>query len=305
MNIGIYGPSIAKYLDTHPWHFINLLKSHFNANIVHAGIAQCSEERILFNLKKTKKLDLAIIFHAPPYNIFIPSWHRDITNVDKTTFNKKITIREWAHSMDWGASNDEIDQFVEAMDKIPNGACFQLLEDYQIHFDNYSDAFEKWSMGDNKDIIDLLKDKVRQQNDDENFYKELWNAFELYKKYLHHPDLQMNRYYGALIQIDQYLKYKNIRCVHVLDKEKWYPNWVQFSSGPTEKSLQKIHTENSPYFVGYQESDNALNEQGNKIIFDKILELLAVSSIEVDAPSFQLGDGGSSPPAAPNKDTQW
>ena len=88
MNIGIYGPSIALYKDNEPDHFITMIKEHYNARIVHTGIVQCSEERILFNLKKTKKLDLAIIFHTPPYNIFVPSWNRDITSVDKDTFKK-------------------------------------------------------------------------------------------------------------------------------------------------------------------------------------------------------------------------
>lgn len=301
MNIGFYGPSIALYHNRYEWHFINLIRDRFKAKIVHSGIPQCSEERILFNLKKTKNLDLAIIFHAPPYNIFIPSWNRDISNIDKDTFGNKITLRKWMETAGW----DHIDSVAmenfskNFEEKVVNGACFQLLENYDIHFENYSEVFDQWASGNSNSILELLKEKLRRADQDQVFYEGLWKALEYFKKYMQHPDLQMNRYYGALIQIDQYLSYKNIPCVHIVDKEKWYPNWVEFRSGPVDKEIQKIHIESSPHWIGYSESENALDKEGNKKIFDKIMDLLAVSSIEVDAPGDQSGDGGSSPPTAP------
>ena len=134
MNIGIYGTSIALYNNDEPDHFITLIKEHYNARIVHTGIVQCSEERILFNLKKTKKLDLAIIFHAPPYNIFVPSWNRDITSVDKDTFNKKISVKEWIIDLGLSSDQDIINQFSEFFETIPNKKkhCSLMFE----HFKN-------------------------------------------------------------------------------------------------------------------------------------------------------------------------
>jgi|TARA_R110000796_G_scaffold27018_5_gene74683 hypothetical protein len=273
MNIGIYGTSIALYNNDQPDHFITLIKEHFNARIVHTGIVQCSEERILFNLKKTKKLDLAIIFHAPPYNIFVPSWNRDITSVDKDTFNKKISVKEWATDIGLCLDPDTINQFSEFFEAIPNGAIFQLLENFNIDLENYSKAFEEWTSGNDNDIKEILLSHARQ-TDNETFYNELFTALSLRKKYLDHPDLQMNRYYGALIQIDQYLKSQNIKCVHFLDKESWYPKWFDFTSGPADTEIQKIQKENGPYYIGYSTSANAISAAGNMIMFNRILEML-------------------------------
>jgi hypothetical protein len=273
-HIGIYGHSIAGYNGQQDDHFITLLKKHFNATIVHSGIPQCSEERILFNLKKTKKLDFAVIFHSPPYNIFVPSWDRDITSVDRDTLNKKISTKEWFNTY-IGVNQENIEKLFDA---IPNGACWQMLSYFDISFKNYSEAFEKWMSGDSTDLKEILAKYARYKNQDDQYYKDLFDALELSKTYLSHPDLQMNRYYGAIIQIDQYLKHKQIPCVHFLDKEKWYPVWATFESGPVEYDVSSMNKENSKYFVGYNKSCNALSTEGNKLIFDKILELFSGSN---------------------------
>ena len=302
MNIGIYGPSIAKYNGEQSDHFITLLKDYFNAKIVHSGIVQCSEERILFNLKKTKSLDLAIIFHAPPYNMFVPTWNRDITGVDKETFNKKITVRDWlVNEIGISGNEDSLEDYISNFSKIPNGACWQLLEEYGLEFENYTTAFEEWCNGDSKNILEIIQTHARSVNNDERFYKELFDALDLFKKYLNHPDLMFNRYYGAIAQIDQYLHYKKIPCIHFLDKEQWYPQWLEFKSGPVDRSISKMHKENSQLYIGYDNSSNALNSKGNKIIFDRILELLATSNIMVNVLNDQLGNGGSIPPVAPKE----
>lgn len=90
MNIGIYGNSIAIWDGLQEFSFIKKLKDQFSANIVHTGTAMCSEERILFDLKKTKLLDVAIIFHAKPSYIFCPGMPRDIDTLDKDTIVKKL-----------------------------------------------------------------------------------------------------------------------------------------------------------------------------------------------------------------------
>ena len=87
MNIGFYGHSAASWYGN-PKSFIDQVKERLNCNIVNVGVAQGSEERVLFDLKKTKKLDIAIIFHQHgPRYMFLPKCNRDIT-VDTIPENK-------------------------------------------------------------------------------------------------------------------------------------------------------------------------------------------------------------------------
>jgi hypothetical protein len=79
MNIGFYGHSAASW-SGHEKSFIDQIKNKLNANIVNLGVPQGSEERILFDLKKTKHLDIAVIFHAPgEMYSFIPKCNRDLS----------------------------------------------------------------------------------------------------------------------------------------------------------------------------------------------------------------------------------
>lgn len=298
MNIGVYGHSITMYLADEKDHFITLLKNHFDARIVHSGIVQCSEERILFNLKKTKQLDLAIIFHSAPHYLFIPAWNRDLCAIDKSFFSNKIKIRDWAESI--GVNDCEMEETINWLNIVPNNSISELAKHFDIEFHNYSDVLGKWLDGDHTDLKQLLIENARQSKNDKKFFSELFDALVLYKKYMSHPDLSMNRFYGAMIQIDSYLKYKKIPCVHFLDRAKWYPVWHTFESGPLNTNLSKIGLENSKYMIGYDNSSNGINAEGNKLIFEEIILMLdAASSIKENALSDQLREGGLNPPAAP------
>jgi hypothetical protein len=77
MNIGFYGHSNCAYRS--PKSFLDLVSSHYNAKIINTGVKQGSEERVLFELKKSKNLDLAIIFHCLPQFLFLPNCDRDIS----------------------------------------------------------------------------------------------------------------------------------------------------------------------------------------------------------------------------------
>jgi len=80
LNIGFYGHSTSCWAGSeNNISFIDQIKEKFNANIVNIGVPQGSEERILFDLKKTKELDIAIIFHSNPKFIFLPGCLRDIS----------------------------------------------------------------------------------------------------------------------------------------------------------------------------------------------------------------------------------
>lgn len=87
MNIGFYGHSAASWYGDNR-SFIDQIKNKLGAKIVNIGVRQGSQERILFDLKKTKNLDIAIIFHAwgEKYSFF-PKCNRDLS-VDIVPENK-------------------------------------------------------------------------------------------------------------------------------------------------------------------------------------------------------------------------
>jgi hypothetical protein len=77
MNLGFYGHSNCAYRSDDS--LIDIVANTLHANVANIGVRQGSEERILFELKKTKNLDLAIIFHSQPHFIFIPNADRDMS----------------------------------------------------------------------------------------------------------------------------------------------------------------------------------------------------------------------------------
>lgn len=254
MNIGFYGDSFVE--DKNFAHISEVVK-HFDANIVHLGTTCCSEERTLFELKKTKKLDLAVIFHSKPHYMFVPSWSRDIR-----TFGYAPKV----------------------LKKLDN--TWMIVDKSDDNLDHDFDAVELW-----------YRDELEGENrpiDRQEFVR----AMGLMKKYLFHPDLQLNRYYGALTQIDKYLVSKNISVVHCVGEKHWYPSWFKFRSGITDESY--IHSVKADHFIGYKNSPNVLNAEGNFKVISKLIELInAASSRAGSTLDVQSRDGGSSPPAAP------
>ena len=75
MKIGFYGHSDCAYLSNDS--FLNIVANALDATIVNIGVRQGSEERILYELKKTRSLDVAIIFHSSPSYLFLPGCDRD------------------------------------------------------------------------------------------------------------------------------------------------------------------------------------------------------------------------------------
>jgi len=285
MNIGLYGHSMAAWQRQEPWSYITKIQDLYNANIVNFGVAQGSEERILFELKKTKKLDLAIIFHSSPDFMFAPSQPRDFCTVDKDNLLEKIPSGK---VKDWFKLNGYVnvpDVYCDWWAAIPNAASFELLKQFGITpemeeeniaaMDNLRDttAFKEWSNNNNEMIKELIKQKVPSQQE-VKYWLDLFDVLELNKKYLYHHDLQMNRYYGALIQIDQYLTAKNIPAVHCLGKPFWYPSWFKFSSGVTDSEIYKLQHEFTGHYASANESENNMNLKGNQIAFDSIVPLI-------------------------------
>lgn len=213
MNIGFYGHSNCAFLGD--YSFLNLVAAHFNAKIINTGVRQGSEERILFELKKTKDLDIAVIFHSEPQYIFLPGCDRDVG----VNFISEARLLHLFTEWDKPFAKEHHKKFIE---KFKTAAEFKL-------------------------------------------------AMEYFKNYLYHPDIQLNRFYGSLIQIDQYLKFKKIPCIHVIGKNQ-LPDWFTFSTGSVNYSIIDIIKENPipPSTVFF----NGITKEGNYLVASKLVTLI-------------------------------
>lgn len=285
MNIGLYGHSMAQWDRKQPFSYITKIKDYFEAEIVSTGVAQGSEERILFDLKKTKKIDLAIIFHSNPDFMFIPSLKRDLPTLDRDSLKYKIpngSIRDWLELHGYVGVPESLLTF---WNMIPNWACYELIQQFEFAPKLFADEIDNlpeeqrnllnnWATSQDATIIKQLIREKNKFSDQVDFYLKLFDLMELHKEYLYHHDLQMNRYYGALIQIDQYLQFKKIPVVHCLGKSFWYPKWFKFSSGSVDDEIYKLQHEIHGHYAMASESDNNMNETGNQIAFDRLIPLI-------------------------------
>ena len=209
-NFGYYGHSNCAYRS--PDSLVDIVANNFSAEIINIGVRQGSEERILYELKKTKNLDLAIIFHCPPSFLFLPNSDRDIGIISTSQSKAEYMFNKW-------------NQFAK------------------LHHKKF---IEKFGSAD-----------------------EFWAAVQTYKNYFYDPDLQLNRYYGALIQIDSYLTARQIPCIHIVDT---VPNWFKFTSGIVDYSINDIIKQNQvrhgDFFV------NCVTKEGNRLIANKLIELV-------------------------------
>jgi hypothetical protein len=218
MNIGFYGHSNCAYRSESS--FLDIVAENLGAKIVNIGVRQGSEERILFELKKTKNLDLAIIFHSEAQYIFIPEADRD------------ISIKQISTSKSNYIFDDHLNEY------------------HKLH---------------HKKFVELFKTA-----------EELKSAITHLKSYFYHPDLQLNRFYGSLIQIDQYLLSKEIPVIHITIPNS-IPNWFHFKSGIVNNDIMDIifnyKTPASSWFV------NLITKEGNEIVADRLLKIIKDNSL--------------------------
>jgi hypothetical protein len=234
MHIQFYGHSICIKDNGSKFEtFIDFLLNKYSATNEYSGQAFCSEERILYNLKKTKNIDVAVIFHSLPEFYFIPTADRD--------FNKM------------------------AIEDMP----------YKIsHMSWYLDAAK------DKNIFDCERSQVDDQ--------EVISMLSQYQKFCISPDLLKNRFYGALMQIDQYVKFKNIKTVHCVLGSKSLPNWFQFNHGVVDYTLGLLQNQHlttdtgdtlrdenhnpvvNTFAASWNNSTNGVNLEGNQYIADKL-----------------------------------
>lgn len=185
------------------------------------GVAKCSEERILFFLKKTKDIDIAIIAHGPPDSVFCISTVKDFTqgiirpNEYEYYRSKKLNVSYHGNKLD-----------------IPT------VDAPATHMD--------W----------------------ESFNQDLLISH----RWFYHPDLQMNRYNGALMQIDAYLTAMGIPAIHLIHVG-YIPSWFKFSSGIVDTEIVEWqHID--PYRTSYNTSPNALTEEANLLVEEKMVQYI-------------------------------
>ena len=222
MRLGFYGDSTAcwtlrpinkfkPFIEEDKGSFIDTICKKYKAICVSTGAAEGSIERILVNLKKTKKIDFAFIFYSSPSRFYLPNTDRDIDigDFDKYFSDKKA---------------------------------------------NY--------------LFNIQKQNTENLKKDFDNLEEFIKTISLYKKYLYDPDVHLNRWYGALIQIDQYITAKNIPCVHVVNKNI-IPPWFEFSSGIVAHEIYDLCKQN------YDRSlPNNISEQGQDLIADALIKIV-------------------------------
>lgn len=214
MNIGFFGDSRCNV--RHQFSFIDLISDYFKSNIVNLGVKQGSEERILYELKKIKCIDLAIIFHSNHNQIFLPECERDV--------HLKINLENAKYVL----------------------PIFDHPHSIRCH--------------------PKFREKFKSA---ENFI----SALSVLNKFFITNDLLRNRFYGSLIQIDQYLKYKKIPSIHILEDQNSLPPWFQFSSGIVSNEIMEICKK---HLSNPREKNwiNGMTVEGNKLVFEKIKEIV-------------------------------
>lgn len=104
-------------------------------------------------------------------------------------------------------------------------------------------------------------------------YKEFNIALTQYREYFHNMDVQLNRYHGALIQIDQYLKYKNIPVIHLI-REEYVPSWFKFTHGIVNYDFIRYQHPYHEFYSSYSVTANSVSDYGNQLIASSLIEYI-------------------------------
>lgn len=242
MHLGFYGHSSVSWTlrpinsykpfsEKDEGSFIDIVCKHYNSILVNKGVLQGSIERVLVDLKKTKKIDFAFIFYSGSNRFYLPRTNRDI---DLKHFNE--FFKDTKAKYIWNVQKNQSKNIIWNIEK--------------WHSERVKKAF--YSQGENiEDVYDSIEEFI--------------TTLSLYKKYLYDPEVHLNRWYGSLIQIDQYLYAKKIPCIHVIDNNM-IPPWFKFKSGivaPHIDALCKKYHDNSV--------ENSISIPGQKIIAEALI----------------------------------
>jgi hypothetical protein len=139
MQIGFFGHSTCS--SEGPGTYLTTVAEHFNAAIVHKGVGQGSEERILFDLKKSNNLDIAVIFHSRPGSLFLPNCSADfdIRKIN-TLWEDEVQGDTAMATSAFNSPYGNVKNIFETLDKFIN--CLRYYKKYLYHPDLHLNRFQ-------------------------------------------------------------------------------------------------------------------------------------------------------------------
>ena len=144
MKLGIFGSSIMGISNPHnktrtQKTIADLLLEKYDMDtqieLCH-GIPRCSEERILFYLKKSKHLDVAVIVHSRPEDVFFPCLDHDFKHA-----NYGSDQRDYHKSINHHINRYKLNSGKTPMTHEGDGAEGILYDDYIKLVDFYRENF--------------------------------------------------------------------------------------------------------------------------------------------------------------------
>ena len=241
MNIEFFGPSIIASGKNNQnfYTFYDLLLSSFNASSLNTQIPLCSEERILYNLKKTTNIDVALIFHTQPQFIYFPNFTRDHVFYNEKEIHNQLKL----------SSLDFIEEFKQNKKDHVNP---WTLKSQQIESNRSLDFLT--------DFMDLYFNRDVNLN-------RFHGALNLINDYLFNRKIPVIHFVSNKSYIPSWFKFKS----GIIDETIF----LSYSYGDNMKPIG-IKDKDGPlslagkYQVSYSKSSNAISEEGNTIFYNMI-----------------------------------
>jgi hypothetical protein len=221
-RIGFYGHSSVSWANVEIYgvrSWIDIVIEKLGYELACIGVREGSEERILHSLKKTKNIDIAVIFHSLPSFMFLPQCNRDI---QITEFDDAKSEYLW-------------------QDRQSTNKITQAKQQY-FNFGGIKDAFHEEAI--------------------------FINTLQSYYKFLYTPELHVDRFNGAFIQIDQYCSTKNIKAIHVPARNN-FPSWYKLTSGKSYPEV--MDTVYANWEMGYP---NGITAEGQALVAEQMIAIL-------------------------------
>lgn len=238
MKIGVFGNSVGVTEQTQSAtkSFVTKLLEYYNAELVNNAVLLGSTERVAYELKKCKKLDLVLIFYSLPGFYFVPKFkQRDFKSIEPSQLKERM---------------DSHRTYQFDKENIENGSIQNFLESEMKDF-----------------VEEQNHPSYNQRGVDPN---QLTEALITYNNWFYDYDLQCNRHHASLLLIDTYLSAMKIPVIHCLHTKKdSIPSWFKFNSGIVDEEIQHFQI-NEYREEDWISSPNRINAEGNEIVFEKL-----------------------------------
>ena len=241
MNIEFFGPSIiASGKDNQKFYtFYDLILSSFNASSLNTQIPLCSEERILYNLKKTTNIDIALIFHTQPQFIYFSNFTRD-----HVFYNEKEILNQLKIS------------------------SLEFVEEFK---QNKKDHVNPWTLTslqiENNRSLDFLTDFMDLYFNRDVNLNRFHGALNLINDYLFNRKIPVIHFVSNKSYIPSWFKFKS----GIIDETFFLSYSLSSDMKPIGiKEKQGPRSLAGEYQVSYSKSANALSEDGNIVCYNLI-----------------------------------